>query len=217
MKPLNQKERSKAWWRVAGLFTLCFALAMIVGCVTLNVNQLTETKDRGELQKLQNQLAFQREVFAPNVDEAGRNLAKVPVYREEGENIEVLHSNIASVLSQTMRQVDDDDSWESEMYKNILKVYSDLQTSYRDQLRMKDELDILRSGSQGNNRELQRCLEDKLALQSEINTLKLSAGTAASGNMAQLERRLEQTKKELDDCNQVNRILRTEIERLKNQ
>ena len=220
MKPLNQKERTKAYQKVVGLFVLCFALAMVLGFTTMNVNKLTDTKTKSDLQRLQSQLKFQQEVFAPNVEDAGKNLAKVPVYREQGENVEVLNSNIASVLSQTMNQVPNDESWESNMYKNILKVYSDLQLSLKDQLRMKDELDILKNSSQGSDKELQRCLEEKRDLQNEITMLKLAGGSGGGGgggNAAQLEKDLVKAKKDLADCNRINTALRSEIDKLRNR
>jgi hypothetical protein len=219
MKPLNQKERSKAYQKVVGLFVLCFALAMVLGFTTLNVNKLTDTKTKSDLQRLQSQLKFQQEVFSPNVDQVTKTLAKVPVYREEGENIEVLNSNIASVLSQTMKEVKDDESWESAMYRNILKVYSDLQLSYKDQLRMKDELDSWKNSTQGSDKDLQRCLDEKRALQTEVNMLKLAGGGggAAGGNLAQLEKDLQKARKDLDDCNKINAILRGDIEKLRNR
>jgi len=213
MKPLNHKERSKAYQKVVGLFVLSFIVAIVLGFTTMNAGQLTEAKTRSDLQKLQNQLKFQQEVFAPNVDEATKILAKVPVYREQGENIEVLNSGIASVLSQTMKEVEEDGTWESDMYLNILKVYSDLQLSYREQLRMKDELDTRRNSTEGSDRDLQRCLDEKRALQTELNLLKVAGG--AGGGSAQLERELDKVKKELDDCNRVNNVLRTENSRLR--
>lgn len=216
MKPLNQKERSKAYQKVVGLFVLCFALAMVLGFTTLNTNKLTDSKTKSDLQRLQDQLKFQQEVFAPNVDQVTKTLAKVPVYREEGENIEVLNSNIASVLSQTIKEVKDDESWESFMYKNILKVYSDLQLSYKDQLRMKDELDSWKNSTQGSDKDLQRCLDEKRALQTELNMLKI-AGGGGGGNLAQLEKDLQKARKDLDDCNKINNILRGDIEKLRNR
>jgi hypothetical protein len=218
MKPLNQKERTKAYQKVVGLFVLCFALAMVLGFTTMNVNKLTDTKTKTDLQRLQSQLKFQQEVFAPNVEDAGKNLAKVPAYRELGENVEVLNSNIASILSQTINQVPNEDSWESNMYKNILKIYSDLQLSYKDQLRMKDELDILKNSTQGSDKELQRCLEEKRNLQNEINLLKLAGGGGGGGgNTAQLEKDLVKAKKDLEDCNRINNALRSEIDKLRSR
>jgi hypothetical protein len=218
MKPLNQKERTKAYQKVVGLFVLCFALAMVLGFTTMNVNKLTDTKTKTDLQRLQSQLKFQQEVFAPNVEDAGKNLAKVPAYRELGENVEVLNSNIASILSQTINQVPNEDSWESNMYKNILKIYSDLQLSYKDQLRMKDDLNILKNSTQGSDKELQRCLEEKRNLQNEINLLKLAGGGGGGGgNTAQLEKDLVKAKKDLEDCNRINNALRSEIDKLRSR
>lgn len=207
MKPLNQKERMKAYQKVVGLFILSFALAMVLGFTTMNVNILTETKTKTDLEKIQEQQKFQRDIFAPNIEEVTKILAKVPVYRQEGENIEVLNSNIASLLSQTKNQVKDDGGWESGMYLNVLKVYSDLQLSYREQLKIEDELSGWRSNTQGSDRDLQRCLDERRNLQSELNTLRVDS--------RDLESRLRNSQRELDDCNQVNKVLRDENTRLR--
>jgi hypothetical protein len=207
MKPLNQKERMKAYQKVVGLFILSFALAMVLGFTTMNVNKLTETKTKADLEKLQEQQKFQRDVFAPNIEEATKILVKVPVYRQEGENIEVLNSNIASLLSQTKNQVKDDGGWESGMYLNVLKVYSDLQLSYREQLRLEDELGGSRSNTQGSDRDLQRCLDERRNLQSELTVIR--------ADNRDLESRMRNSQKELDDCNQINKVLRDENTRLR--
>jgi len=78
MKPINKKERSKAFYKVVGLFLFSFAIAMILGFTTMNINKLSDSKSSNELENLQSQLKFQEEVFAPTIDEVTILLDKVP-------------------------------------------------------------------------------------------------------------------------------------------
>ncbi|HNU76873.1 MAG TPA: type VI secretion system TssO, partial [Prolixibacteraceae bacterium] len=130
MEPLNKKERANAFKKVIGFFVLSFALAIFVGFTTMNVNKLAESKSMNELKKLKDNLKFQQDIFAPNIDQATKIMAKVPVAKESGENSEILHQDIATLLSTTKNSTSTDESWESKMYQNILKVYSDLQLAY---------------------------------------------------------------------------------------
>ena len=127
MKPLNKKERNKAFYKVVGLFLVSFILALILGFTTMNVGKLSEQKMNTELKKLKENLKFQEEVFAPNVDKSTTLLSKIPNHREVGENLEVLNQDIGALLSQTKNQVEDDESWESGMYKNVIQALSNLQ------------------------------------------------------------------------------------------
>jgi hypothetical protein len=223
MKPTNKKERANAYKKVAGVFIVTFALAMFLGFTTMNVNKLTDSKTKSDLQAVQDQLKFQKEVFAPNVEQMTKTLAKVPVFREQGENIDVLNSNIATLIGQTLNSVKDDESWESKMYKDVLKVYSSLQLSYKDQLKMKDELDSWKNSTQGSDKDLQRCLDEKRSLQSELNMLKIAGGSPSAssggggGNTALLEGEVRKAKKDLDDCRKVNNALKSEVDKLRNR
>jgi hypothetical protein len=42
MKPLNSRERAKAFYKVAGLFVICFVLAILLGFATMNANKVTD-------------------------------------------------------------------------------------------------------------------------------------------------------------------------------
>lgn len=218
MKPLNQKERTSAFLKVVGLFLLCFVIAMFLGFMTMNIKSLEDSKTRGDLEKLKSELKFQQETFAPNIDQVTKIMAKVPVYKEQGENIEILNQDIASLLSTTKNKVTADDSWQSAMYLNILKVYSDLQLNYKEQLKLKEQLEFASSNTQGSDKDLQRCLDEKRTLQNEITMLKLTAAsaggggsTAASGgNVAELE-------KQLRLCKVENKSLLSEITKLRNK
>ena len=236
MKPLNKDERVRAFNKVVGLFVLSFALAMILGFSTMNMNRMADSQSNRELKKLQSQLKFQREIFAPNINKATKSLSKIPVYKREGENIESLNADIGYLLSTMNNNVPNDDSLESRMYKNILKVYSALQMSYKDQMSLNDELDRSKNSTQGGNKELQDCLTKNRDLQTEINILKLTSNnnssnnnnnnnnssnnTSSGSNVGQLQVQLDDCNarlKKLNDLDDENRALKVEITKLRNR
>ena len=127
MKPLNKKERNKAFFKVVGLFLISFVIAVFLAFTTMQTPRLSENKSRREAEKLRKNLKFQEDVFAPNVAKASGLLPKIPTSGEQGENIEVLNQDIGSLLSNTKNQVVEDETWESKMYNNVIKAFSDLQ------------------------------------------------------------------------------------------
>lgn len=219
MEPLNKKERAKAFNKVIGFFLLSLALAILVGFTTMNVNKLAESKSMNELKKLRDDLKFQQEIFAPNIDQATKIMAKVPVAKESGENSEILHQDIATLLSTTKNSTAVDESWESKMYQNILKVYSDLQLAYKEQTKLKEQLDDCMNNTQGSDVQLQRCLDEKRNLQNELTMLKLAGGGGGGGggNTAEIEKNLRTANEQLRQCKLENKSLLSEISKLRNK
>ncbi|MFW6245826.1 MAG: type VI secretion system TssO, partial [Tangfeifania sp.] len=140
MKPLNKKERNKAFFKVVGLFLISFIIALILGFTTMNYGTVSEQQTKNELEKLKTHLKFQEEIFAPNVGETTNLLSKIPTYKEEGENIEVLNQDIGAILSQTKNQAVEDESWESVMYKDVINALSDLQLAYNEQMKLREQM-----------------------------------------------------------------------------
>ncbi len=96
--------------------------------------------------------------------------------------------------------------------------------AYKEQLKLKEQLDNCLNNTQGSDVQLQRCLDDKRNLQTELNMLKLAGGGGGGGggNSAQLAK----ARKDFEDCDQKFKnyisdkkkeidILRAEINRLK--
>ena len=164
MKPLNRKERNKAFIKVVGLFVIALVISLLLGFTTMNLGSVSEKSSRIELERLKKHLQFQEEVFAPNVKEATTMISKIPNYKEEGENIEVLNQDIGAVLSQTKNQVVDDDSWETKMYQDVIKSLSDLQLAYNDQLDLEEEM----GDSDETSQKLQECIAERNRLQTQV-------------------------------------------------
>jgi uncharacterized membrane-anchored protein YhcB (DUF1043 family) len=212
MKPLNKKERNKAFFKVVGLFLVSFIIALILGFTTMNFGTVSEQQTKNELEKLKTHLKFQEEIFAPNVGETTNLLSKIPTYREDGENIEVLNQDIGALLSQTKNQVVEDESWKTIMYKDIINALSDLQLAYNEQIKLREQM----GDSDEMGQKLQECITEKNQLQNQVNMLKASGGGGGS-DCEQIEKDLTETQQKLRQCNLENRALKQEIERIRNR
>jgi uncharacterized membrane-anchored protein YhcB (DUF1043 family) len=211
MKPLNKKERSKAFIKVVGLFLLSFVIAILLGFSTMNVGKLAEQKTSSELERLKNNLKFQEEVFAPHVGETTEMLSKITTANETGENLEVLNQDIAALLSRTKNQVEEDETWESKMYKDVIQALSDLQLAYNNQVKLREQM----GDSDDLGQKLQACITERDRLQTQLSMLQ--AGGGGGADVAKLEKDLKDTRTQLDRCNLENRALKQEIERVRNR
>ena len=209
MKPLNKKERSRAFLKVIGLFLISFVIAIIVGFSTMNVSKLSDHNTTVELKELKKNLKFQEEVFAPNVSKTTELLSKVPTYKKNGENIQVLNQDIGALLSTTKNQIVEDESWKSEMYKNIIGALSALQQAYNKQIEL--HKDLVGLNNAGNN--LQKYKAENIRLQNQIDRLKVAGGL----DKTKIMNELKDTQNKLKQCNLENDALRREIEKYRNK
>lgn len=210
MKPKNKKERNKAFFKVVGLFLLCFVIALVLGFMTMNIGGLAEQQSKAELERLQSHLKFQEEVFAPNVGEATAMISQIPHYEQENINLEVLNQDIGAVISQTKNQVVEDETWESTMYQEVIQALSDLQLAYNEQVKLTEKV----GDSDETSQKLQECMAERDRLQNQVNTLRASGGGGA--NCEQCEKDLAEARERLRQCNTENRALRQEIEKIRN-
>ncbi|MBN2738650.1 MAG: hypothetical protein JXR70_16835 [Spirochaetales bacterium] len=217
MKPLNNKERNKAFFKVVGLFLIGFVIAVFLAFTTMQTPRISENESRREVEKLRKNLKFQEEIFAPNVAEVSVLLSKIPTSREQGENVEVLNQDIGALLSKTKNQVVEDESWESKMYNDVINVFSVLQLAYNEQLNMREQL----GGTGELNQKLQQCINEKDKLQDQldkykdqINSLKAGGGGA---DCAQCQKDLKEARAKLKLIDLENRALKQEIEKYRKQ
>jgi len=216
MKPQNNRERKKAFLKVTGLFLICFIIAMVLGFTTMNTGKLSARKSSTELEKLKEHLKFQEEIFAPNVGESTGLLAKLPKYREEGENKEVLNQDIAALLSKTKNEIvtdeeEEEESWETKMYKDVIQALSDLQLAYNDEINLKEQM----GDSNETARKLQDCINEKNQLQNQVNMLQ--AGGGGGADCAGCQENLKEAQQKLRQCNLENRALKQEIEKIRDR
>ena len=216
MKPLNSKERNKAFLKVVGLFLISFIIAILVGFTTMNTGRLSDKQSSSELQKLKTHLKFQEEIFAPNVNQTTGLLTKLPKYKEEGENKEVLNQDIAALLSKTKNEISPEETWETTMYKDVIQALSNLQLAYNDKLNLMEDL----GESTEISKKLQECISEKTQLQNQLNMLQAAGGGGGGGGgaaTAQLEKELKDAQQKLRQCNLENRALKQEIEKIRNR
>lgn len=215
MKPINKKERSKAFLRVVGLFLLSFAIAIILGFTTMNINRLSDKKSSNDFENLKTQLKFQEEVFAPSIDEITTLIGKVPEYIDGDGNIAVLHADISSKISSTKNQVIVDESWESKLYLDILKIYSELQVALKAQIKLQEELTSCLNSSSGAGDQVTRLIADNARLQGEVDQLNSGGGGGSSNEVSGLEKKLKNAEQLLHDCQTETKALLSQIDKLK--
>jgi len=213
MKPLNKKERNKAFYKVVGLFLISFIIAMLLGFSTMNIGKLSEQRSNSELERLKRHLKFQEEIFAPNVSEATEMLSVIPKHKEVGENIEVLNQDIGAILSQTKNQVIEDESWETIMYKDVIQTLSNLQLAYNEQLRLREQM----GNSDEMGEKLQECITEKNQMQNQLNLLRAAGGGGGDSNCEQCQKDLQEAQQKLRQVNLENRALKQEIEKIRNR
>ncbi len=210
MKPINSRDRNRAFLKVVGLFLVSFIITIIVGFSTMNVSKLSEHNANSELIELKNSLKYQEEVFAPNVSKTTKLLYKIPHCKEQGENIQIINQDIGALLSKTKNLVTDDKSWKSEMYKDVVSALSALQLAYNDQIELRENL----GDSSDAIKNLEKCKTENTRLQNQITMLKSSGG---GGGSSTTDKELKSVQKKLKQCNLENRALRKEIEKYRNK
>ncbi|MGQ1786405.1 MULTISPECIES: type VI secretion system TssO [unclassified Saccharicrinis] len=209
MKPLNVKERTKAIYKVVGLFAVSLIIAVLLAFTTMKSPQVSNSMSTRKLQKLEKSLQFQREVFTPDVAQASNKLAKIPTHKQDDENIEVLNSDIGAILSNSKSQIREIESPDTILYKNIIQSLSDLQIAYNKQV----ELSEGTSDNEEMEVELRQLEQENRALKNEVRAL----GGASGKDCEKYKKLVKKAEERLAISDMENRALKKEIERLRNQ
>jgi hypothetical protein len=199
MKPLNRKERSKAYLKVTGWFTLCFVLAILLGFSTMNVNKVTDYTCRKQLEELKSNLRFQETVFCPGIQEATLRLQDFSDYKEK----KLVPGDIATSIEATLGKIKaewtvDEKDQQYLMYKNIIDVYFKLESQYLNSLKMEEQLHARELAGQSNAGELQLQLKKKDDIEKENLILKsdkeslMSASEKLQGQNTSLQNQLKE-------------------------
>lgn len=173
MKPLNSKERYKAYLKVTGWFILSFVLAIILGFSTMNVNKVTDYTCRRQLEELKNNLRFQETVFRPGIHEATMKLQDFSNYKEK----KLIPGDIATSVEASLGRIKnewtvDEEDQQYLMYKDIVDVYFALESAYLNILKMEEQLQSKELAGQSNAGELQLQLKRKDDIEKENMLLK---------------------------------------------
>jgi transcriptional antiterminator Rof (Rho-off) len=198
MKPLNSKERAQAFYKVTGWFVFCFALAMLLGYCTMNVNNYTDYASRKQLEELKNDLSFQEKVFQPNIGDATKNLVDLPKYKEKN----LIPANIASSINVSLENIKKD--WNEKdpmyiMYKNIVDTYYALELAYLDRFSLENEMEQKDRVTKAADSDLNRDLKNRDNLAKENESMKLEIKELTS-NLTIQQSHAESQKIELGKC-----------------
>ncbi len=220
MKPVNKKERAKAFNKVIGLFVLSLVLALLVGFTTMFEGNLSDRQSVSQLKQREAQETWERETLSPNLLEASATLDKVPTAAQNKENLDELNNKIGLLLVEAKKNLVIDDTWKSILYQDILKVYSDLHVAYKKQLQLEEQLVACQNNTQGSNVDLQRYISEVKELKQENLLLKATGGGGGGGgggNTAQLQSVLDKAQEDLRKCRLQNKSLETEVNKLRNR
>jgi hypothetical protein len=225
MKPLNSKERAKAFYKVTGLFVLCFALAMLLGFSTMNVNKMTDYASRKKLEGLKNDLIFQEKVFIPNIEDATKKLQDLPIYKEKKLNRDGIETSINVSLQEIKagwaEWKVDTTSRQYSMYNNIVDIYFNLKSAYVDKFKLEEQLVAKEGVVLTGSGDLTRELKIRNGLEKENQSLKsekdlLSANAARFQNQVdKLQNQLVKCRDSLRGCLDINKGYKQQINKLK--
>jgi chromosome segregation ATPase len=222
MEPLNSQERARAYYKVTGFFVVCFILAILLGFSTMNVNKVMDYASRNQLEKLKNDLAFQENLFQPNIEDATKNLKELPNYKTKALDLNATKGDIETSLKKIMSgwKVDETDQ-KYMMYKNIVDIYFALESAYDNNFKLEDRLESKEGDVKTVDGDLQRVIDRRDELERENKMLKSDKGDIASSinklqNQADvLQRQLLKCRDSLRFYLDENRMQKAEINKLK--
>ena len=126
MDPLNKKERTSVFIK----FLVFFLVGIIIVLIPFYfIIQLPEKENRlltEEYENLEEQLKFQKEYFAVQMDSVKSMLDKF----EFSEDVDFLNAELGSLLSEMNKSIVSDTSWRARMYQNIVQTYLDLKKAH---------------------------------------------------------------------------------------
>jgi chromosome segregation ATPase len=222
MKPLNSNERAKALYKVAGLFVICFILAIALGFSTMNVNKVMDYTSRKQLEGLRNNLIFQEKIFQPNIDDATKKLKDLPNYKAKVLDLNATKGDIETSLKKIMSEwKGDEKDQQFIMYKNIVDVYFALESAYEAKLKLEEQLEAKENVVQVGSGDLQRTkdMRDELqkanvSLKSEKDILSNNV-TNLQGQNVKLQNQLIRCRDSLKYYIDVNKGLKQQISKRK--
>lgn len=211
MKPLNARKRNRALLKVVGFFLVAFIVALLLSFMTMKTPQLSDKRCQKELLEVRENLKFQRDVITPNVNVTRGLLNKIPNHSQLGENLEVLNSDIAMIISDLNSEIQKLHTPDTVLYKDVIQVLSNLQIAYNRQL----DLGETASDAIELTTELQLCKAENKQLEDQVRSLQANAskGTDCSQYIEQLTK----SDKRVSQLELENQVLKKEIDKLRNQ
>jgi hypothetical protein len=200
MKPLNSKERTRAFYKVVSMFIFCFSIAMLLGFSTMSVNKMADYSTRKQLEALKNDLVFQEKIFQPNIDDATKKLKDLSNYKEKTLDLNATKSDIETSLKNIMSVWKvDEESAQYLMYKNVLDVYFALESAYDGKFKLEEQLEATKGVNQSVDYDLQRVIDRRDELEKENKILKSEKENSGS-NLENMQGQNEKLQNQLIKC-----------------
>jgi hypothetical protein len=215
MKPLNSKERAKAFYKVTGLFVFCFVLAMLLGFSTMKEKNVTDYTSRKQLEALKNNLIFQEQVFQPNIEDATRKLKDLP----NSKASQLSPANIATSIDASLGNIKkewivNEKDQQYIMYKNIVDIYFALEAAYLAKFKLEEQLEAKENNVKTGSSDLQRVIDQRDEFGQENKSLK-SEKEILSSNIVNLQKRLKNSRDSLRSCSDQNKGYKQQIDKLR--
>lgn len=211
MKSLNRRKRNMAFLKVVGFFLVAFIIALLLSFMTIKSPQLSDKRCQENLLELQESLEFQREIIRPNVSKTKGLIQQIPDHNIQGDNLEVLNSDIGSIISNLNREIQNLQTPDTTFYKDVILLMSKLQMAYNRQL------DLGETASDVNeiSMQLQLCKTENKQLEDQVSSLQANAPKAT--DCSKYTKQIRELQDQLGSKDAVITALQREIAKLRNQ
>jgi len=157
MKPLNKKDRTNAFLKFLAIFILGMLIILIPFYFLIRLPEKVEEVKTEELTGFEEQIEFQRDYFAVQMDSVRTLLG---MFKNPGIDFDRLSANIGILLAEMEAKIATDDSWRGKMNKNIIETYSDLKLSKASGIDVTDDLSDLEEEIEKLKEKLEECKDD---------------------------------------------------------
>ena len=123
MEPQNKKERSTIFRRFLIVFVVGILLIMIPFYFTIKLPERETKQTSEELQKLQEQVDFQKDFFAVRIDSVKQLFDG---YDTKNVDVDKLNADIGFILSEMENSIAADTSCMNSMNEDIIQTFLDL-------------------------------------------------------------------------------------------
>jgi hypothetical protein len=137
MDPLNKKERTKFFIKFSLAFLIGILIIMIPFYFLIQLPEIENDLMNKDYKKIQEQVKFQKEVFAVDVESASRLIDQ---YEVPNQDIDKLNADLGLLISRMEESYANDTTWSGKMYQNIVRSYIALKKAKNDVLKGNKDL-----------------------------------------------------------------------------
>ena len=187
---------------------MAFIIAVLLAFTTLNAPKLSDSLSNKELAALKNDLKFQREVFTPDVINVNELLSNLNNPTKD-LNTEVLNNDIGAALSESKSQINEIESIDTLLYRNVILALSDLQIAINRKIELEESL----KGTGNIQTELQQYKTENRQLKADIKALESGGGE----DCLEYKNALKKAEEQLTLKKMEIRALESQVEQLRNK